>query len=338
MAEAEAVRIGVAGCAHVHVFTMVKALVEAGARVATVHRTEGDLSAVVAQQHPDARAVDDARAILEDPAIQLVVCAGVPDERARLGAEAMRCGKDFFVDKPGAIAREELEALRAAQRESGRIFFVYFSERFENAATVKAAELAARGAVGRVLQTVGLGPHRLNAKLRPPWFFERARYGGILTDLASHQIDQFLLFTGTPEARVAASRVANHAHPEHPGLEDFGELLLEGRGCSGYARVDWFTPDGLETWGDVRLLVTGTAGMLEVRKNCDPAGREGGNHVIRVDAEGARHVACNAEPISFGADLLADVRNRTETALPSAHCLRATELALRAQAQATRAR
>jgi predicted dehydrogenase len=228
----------------------------------------------------------------------------------------------------------QLEEVRRVQAETKRIYSVCFSERFENRATARASELVREGAIGRVLHTIGMGPHRLNAPQRPPWFFQRARYGGILADIASHQMDQFLHFTGSRTARVVASQVANHHHPAWPELEDFGEALLEGEGASGYVRVDWFTPDGLPVWGDGRLALLGTEGTIEVRKYVDPEGRPGGDHVFLVDGRGTRYLDCREVELPYGRLLLDDVANRTETAMSQAHCFAACELALRAQAQA----
>ena len=246
----------------------------------------------------------------------------------------MRHGKDYLSDKPGFTTLDQLAEARRVQRETGRIYSVCYSERFQNRATVRAGELVQSGAIGRPIQTVGLGPHRLNAASRPAWFFERSRYGGILADIGSHQADQFLFFTGSTSAEVVASQVANFAHPEYPELEDFGDMLLRGDGGRGYIRVDWFTPDGLGTWGDGRLTILGTDGYIELRKYIDLAGRPGGDHLFLVDKQETRYIDCRDQDLPFGRQLLNDVRNRTETAMPQAHAFLASELALRAQAMA----
>jgi predicted dehydrogenase len=222
------------------------------------------------------------------------------------------------------------------QAETRQIYSVSYSERLQNRATVKAGELVKAGAIGRVLQTVGLGPHRLNAPTRPEWFFEKERYGGILTDIGSHQADQFLFFTGSTRASVVCSQVGNLAHPQYPGLDDFGDMVLRGDGGSGYVRVDWFTPDGLPTWGDGRLTILGTHGYIELRKYVDIGGRAGGDHLFLVNQRETCYVDCNQVDLPFGRQLLDDVRDRTETAMPQAHTFLASELALRAQAQAQR--
>jgi predicted dehydrogenase len=213
-----------------------------------------------------------------------------------------------------------------------------YSERLENRATVRAGELVKAGAIGRVIQTVGLGPHRLNAGSRPAWFFDRRRYGGIICDIASHQVDQFLFFTGSTRGEVVAAQTGNLHHPQYPGLEDFGDALLRGDGGTGYIRVDWFTPDGLSTWGDGRLTILGTDGFIEIRKNVDLAGKPGGSHLFLVDKKETRYIDCTQQQLPYGEQLVGDILNRTETAMTQSHCLLATELALKAQKQAERLR
>jgi len=248
----------------------------------------------------------------------------------------MRHGKDFMVDKPGITTLEQLAEVRRVQGETKRIYSIAYSERFENRATVKAGDLVKAGAIGQVVQTIGLGPHRLNPKARPAWFFQKERYGGILCDIGSHQFDQFLFFTGSDRAEVLAAQAGNVHHPQWPGLEDFGDVMLRGNRGSGYIRVDWFTPDGLSTWGDGRLTILGTDGFIEVRKNVDIGGRDGGNHLFLVDGKETRHVDCTDVRLPYGERLVDDVLHRTETAMPQAHCFLATELALKAQKQAQR--
>jgi predicted dehydrogenase len=248
----------------------------------------------------------------------------------------MKHGKDFMSDKPGFTTLEQLAEARHVQAETGRIYSICFSERFEVGAAVRAGELVQAGAIGQVVQTVGLGPHRMHPPARPDWFYQRARYGGILTDIASHQVDQFLFYTGSTKAEVAASQVANYTHPQFPELEDFGEMLLRGDRGTGYIRVDWYTPAGLGVWGDGRLTILGTEGYIELRKYIDVAGRTGANHLFLVDQKGTQHLDCSQQELPYGRQLIADILNRTEIAMPQAHCFLASQLALEAEASAQR--
>ena len=331
-----AVRFGVIGLNHNHIYAQTDLLLRAGAELVSFFAEESPLAKEYGGRYARARRARDRREILEDGSIQLVVSAGIPSERGPLGVAAMRHGKDYMSDKPAFTTLGQLAEARRVQAETRRIFSVCFSERFENAATVRAGELVKAGAIGRVVQTVGLGPHRINAPSRPPWFFKRAQAGGILTDIASHQMDQFLYMTGSTEAEIVASQVANWKFPEWPELEDFGDVLLRGNGGSGYARVDWYTPDGLGTWGDGRLVILGTEGYIELRKYVDLAGRPGGSHLFLVDGRGVHHVDASGTELQYGRQLVADIADRTETAMPQAHCFLACQLALEAQAKAVR--
>jgi len=235
--------VAAVGLDHRHIYGQLGGMLQAGCDAAGwwTEGTPGTLEGFV-KRFPDLPRLADRRALIEDGAVDLVLIAAVPADRAGLAIEAMRAGKDVMVDKPGCTTLEELEAIRACVAETGRIWSVDFSERFEVPAVTRAAELVDAGAIGRVVQTVGLGPHRLNRTTRPDWFFERQKYGGILCDIASHQIDQFLFFTGSETTEIVASTVGNFANPGDPGLEDFGEILLSGDRGHGYIRVDWYTP------------------------------------------------------------------------------------------------
>lgn len=330
------IRFSVIGLNHAHIYAQTEVVRRNGGLLVSVHAEEPDLAQAFVKRFPGVRLARSRQEILEDPSLQLVVSAAIPVERAPLGIDVMRHGKDFMSDKPGITTLAQLADVRRVQAETRRIYSIMFNERFENAATIQASALVRAGAIGTPLQTVGLGPHRLNLPTRPPWFFERAKYGGILCDIASHQFDQFLHFTGSTSAEIVASQIGNLHHPQYPGLEDFGDVMIRGNRGTGYIRVDWFTPAGLPTWGDGRLTILGSDGFIEIRKTVDLAGRAGGNHLFLVDGKGTRHVDCSNVDLPYGRALIADILDRTETAMPQAHCFLATELALRAQQSATR--
>ena len=325
------IRFSVININHGHINGMVQAVTRGGGQLVAVYAKEPDLLAAFTKQFPQVKVAASEKEILEDNTIQLIMSSGIPDERAPLGVRVMQHGKDYLVDKPGITTLEQLAEVRKVQKATKRIYSIMFSERFENRATVKAGELIKAGAIGKVIQTIGLGPHRITPKTRPEWFFDKKRYGGIITDIGSHQFDQFLFFTGSTKAEVVASQIGNVAHPQWPKFEDFGDVMLHGNGGSGYIRVDWFTPDGLKSWGDGRLTILGTEGFIEVRKNIDIALHDNGNHLYLVNQKETKYIDCNQEPLPFGEALVNDILNRTETAMPQEHCLLATELALKAQ-------
>jgi predicted dehydrogenase len=330
------IRFAAIGLDHRHIYEMTGRLLELGSECVG-YWTEGEPQPLAGfvKRYPHIPRVADKRRLLEDATVQLILTAAIPCERAVVAIEAMRAGKDVMTDKPGCTSAEQLGALRRVVAETGRFWSVCYG-RFEGAGVTRALELVAAGAIGRVVQTVALGPHRLNRHLRPAWFFQRDKYGGILTDVGCHQIDQFLVFSGSKSAEIVSASVGNFANPGDPGFEDFGEMLLRNdKGC-GYARVDWYTPDGLATWGDGRLTVLGTHGYIELRKNIDIAGRQGTDHLFLVDDKSTRYVDCSSAERPYYANLIADVLDRTETAMTQDHCFKVMELALQAEAMATR--
>lgn len=338
------IRIAAVGLDHAHVFGQLTGLLGQGCEL--VGLATDDPTAAVAQEvrrrWPDAAWFDDPSTLLRDESVDLVVTAAVPDRRGPIAVEALRHGKDVVADKPGCVTVAQLDEIERAVADSGRFWSVTFSERFESRCTVKAGDLVEAGRIGRVVQTLGLGPHREGDRAhlaggagRPDWFYDRHRTGGILTDIASHQIDQFLFFTGSDTAEIVTSAVANYTHPDSPLMQDFGDITLRSETANGYVRVDWYTPQGLPTWGDGRLLILGTEGYLELRKYVDIAGRDGTDHLFVVDADGTEHIDCSDVELPYYPSLVRDVRDRTDTAAPQRHTIEVMRLALLAQERAT---
>lgn len=324
------------GINHSHIYGQVECLKRAGAAFVAFYAVEDDLAALFSAKFPEAKRVADRREILEDPSIAIITTAAIPADRAEISIASMRHGKDVLSDKPGMTSFAQLAEIKRVQAETGRIYSVLYSEHFEVRATVEAGNLIAKGAIGEVIQTVGLGPHAIRNNQRPDWFFNRERYGGILCDIGSHQFEQFLFFSGAMDAEVLSASVANRAHKDRPGLQDVGDVHLKTPRTTGYIRVDWFTPDGLPTWGDGRLTILGTEGYIELRKYIDIAGRPGTDHLFLVDNKGVQHIDCSAVDLPFGRQFLDDVRNRTQTAMPQERCYNAMKLALTAQQLAER--
>ena len=329
-------RFAVIGINHNHINSQVGVVLRGGGELVWLYAKEPDLAKDFQKQFPQAKLARSEDEVLQDSSVQLVLSSAIPSERAPIGIRVMQHGKDYMSDKPGITTLEQLAEVKRVQAQTRRIYSIMYSARFESQATTRAAELVKAGAIGHVVQTIGLGPHRMAPATRPAWFFEKPRYGGILCDIASHQADLFLYFTGSTRAEVVSSQVGNVHFPQYPDLEDFGDMMVRGDGGAGYIRVDWFTPDGLSTWGDTRLTVLGTDGFIEVRKNVDIAGRPGESHLFLVDQKETRYIDCSKVPLLYGEQLVNDVLNRTETAMTQAHCYLATELVLKAQQRAQR--
>lgn len=321
---------------HGHIYGMCNGLVEAGAQLKWVYDPDPEKVKVFQNTYPGVRAARSAEEILEDPEVRLIAAAAVPSERGPLGLRVMAHGKDYFTDKSPFTSLDQLAAARLQVEQTQRKYMTYYSERLHVESAVYAGHLVQQGAIGRVLQVMGMGPHRLNAPSRPDWFFQRDKYGGILCDIGSHQIEQFLFYAGCRDAKVLHSKVANYNNPAYPELEDFGDATLVGdNGATQYFRVDWFTPAGLGTWGDGRTIILGTEGYIELRKYSDIGRSSTPDHVYYVDREGEHyeHVAGKIGFPFFG-ELILDCLQRTENAMTQEHAFKAAELCLEAQRQA----
>jgi len=325
---------------HGHIYGMCNGLLEAGGNLRYVYDPDPKKVAGFVKSFPDAQVARSLGEVLDDPEVKLVAAAAIPNERGPLGVRVMDAGKDYFTDKAPFTSLGQLEAARLKVQETGRKYAVYYSERLHVECAVFAGELIQGGAIGRPLQVIGIGPHRLNAPSRPAWFFEKERYGGILCDIGSHQIEQFLFYSGAADARVVSARAENLGNPEYPELEDFGEAsLVADNGASNYFRVDWFTPNGLSSWGDGRTFILGTEGYIELRKYVDVARSQAGDHLYLVNDDGEQHLELSSRVgYPFFGQLILDCLNRTEKAMTQAHAFKAAELCLQAQALAERTR
>lgn len=319
---------------HGHIHGQINGLAEAGGTLKYVYDPDPARCAQTLQKFPSAKLVDSIERILEDPSVHLVTAAAIPSERCAIGLKVMAAGKDYFTDKSPFTTLEQLAQARQAVQRTKRKYMVYYSERLHVESAWHAGELIKQGAVGRVLQVLLLAPHRLSKPNRPAWFFDKAKYGGILTDIGSHQFEQFLAFSGARAAKINFARVDNFANPDKPGFEDFGEAsLITDSGASCYCRLDWFTPNGSHAWGDGRLFILGTDGMLEIRKYMEiaqPADQH--DHIYLVNQQGEQVIDCRGQVgFPFFGQFILDVLNRTEKAMTQEHAFLAAELSLQAQ-------
>jgi predicted dehydrogenase len=337
----DTINFAVCGMSHDHIYGMVGAIQRGGGKLVAWFGEEPDKIALFKSRFPDAKQVMSEEAILNDPSIQLVLSSTVASHRAQRGIRVMKHGKDYLSDKPGITTLADLAEVRRTIAETKRIYAIMYSELLEVKGAIKAGELVRAGAIGKVIQTINIAPHQIEqhsqdkfaggASSRPDWFWEPELYGGILTDIGSHQVEQFLYYTGSTSADIVESQVANVAHPQHPRFQDFGDMVLRGDKGFGYVRLDWFTPDGLGTWGDGRLFILGTQGYIEVRKYTNVAVSKSGNNLFLVDKDSARFIDCNNVPLPFGPQFVADVVNRTHNAQDQTQALLAAELVIKAQ-------
>lgn len=319
---------------HGHIYGMCNGLVEAGAELRYVYDPDPKKVEAFVKAFPGVKVANSEEEVFNDPETKLIAGAAITGERCALGLRVMEAGKDYFTDKAPLTTMEQLEAAKECVKRTGRKYMCYYGERLHNESAVFAGQLIEEGAIGKVVSVAGFGPHRLSAPARPAWFFEHEKYGGILCDIGSHQIEQYLHFCKEDDAEVVAARVENYNNPEYPELEDYGDCMITGKnGTSFYFRVDWFTPDGLRTWGDGRTLIIGTEGTIELRKYIN-VGEEKleSDLVYLVNKQGEKRFSVQGKVgFPFFGALILDCINRTENAMTQEHCFKAAELGVKAQ-------
>ena len=321
---------------HGHIYGMCNALLEAGGTLKYVYDRDPNRVAQFVKTYPQVQVALTEQQVLDDKETHMVCSAHITSERGPFGLRVMGAGKDYFADKAPFTTMAQLNAAKEMVKATGRKYMVYYGERIHCQAATLAGEMIQAGEIGQVIHVEGVGPHRLMAHARPAWFFEKEKYGGILCDIGSHQIEQYLYFAGEEEAQVTYSRIGNYANPDHPGLDDFGDCNIVGeKGTTNYFRVDWFTPDGLRTWGDGRTLIIGTKGYIELRKYVNVGtDMEGGDHVYLVNGQKEQYFNAEGAGCPFFGKLVLDVLNRTENAMTQHHAFKAAELCLQAQEKA----
>jgi predicted dehydrogenase len=323
---------------HGHINAMCNGLIEAGAILKWVYDPDAKKVKVFLENFPQAKEARSEEEILNDPEIRLIAAAAIASEHCAMGLRVMAAGKDYFTDKAPFTTLEQLEQAREMVKKTQKKYMCYYAERLHVESAGFAGELIAQGAIGKVIQVIGTGPHRIgDPGNRPDWFFKKEKYGGILCDIGSHQIEEFLFYSGCKDAKVAYSQVANYNHGGYPEFEDFGAAILIGdNGATHYFRVDWFTPDGLKCWSDSRSIILGTEGFIELRKFYNIGFKDsGGNHLFLANKEQETYFNVNGKVgYPYFGRLILDCINRTENAMTQDHCFMAGELCVRAEMQA----
>jgi predicted dehydrogenase len=325
--------IAAIGLDHGHIYGQCGGLLEAGAVLKSVYDPDPRKVENFCKAFPQAKPAISEDEILSDSEVHLVTGAAITSQRCALGLRVMNAGKDYFTDKAPLTTLEQLAAAKEAVARTGKKYMVYYSERIHVETAVFAGQLIEQGAIGKVVQVLGMGPHRLQAKNRPDWFFIKEKYGGILCDIGSHQIEQILFYTGAKDAEIVSSQIGNFNNPEYPELDDFGDaMLLTDNGATGYFRVDWFTPDGLQMWGDGRSFILGTEGFIEQRKYMNLGTKDGPGHLFLANGKEEKHYHVEGKVgYPFFGELILDCINRTENAMTQAHAFKAAELCVKAQ-------
>ena len=255
-------RIAIIGAAHPHVDYVLDELTRAD-------RTEFELVGVqdadrAVAEHHAARfgvpAFDRAEDLLAEGA-DIAVIAGVYGARGSDVVAALRAGAHVLADKPLCTTLADLDRIEAAAAETGRTVTLLLEKR-GYPETLAALDVVRAGELGDIVGVTSSGPHKLNRAQRPDWFFDPARYGGILADLAVHDLDAALLFAPADEGVVRGDVSA-----PLDGAETFaryGTATFTTPATVVSAEVSWLTPSASDVHGDYRLRLVGTRGTAEI--------------------------------------------------------------------------
>ena len=328
--------ISAIGIDHGHIYGMTRNLLEAGASLEYVWDEDEARLEKFLNTFPDVKIAESPQKIYDSANTKMILTSTVASDRYKVGLEAHRHGKHFLSDKTGFTGLDAIEQARESVEKTGLLWSICFSERLQVESAILAGEIIKSGRIGKVIQVLNIAPHRAKLHTRPDWFFVKEQYGGILCDIGAHQIDQILYYCGAREARIGFSQVGNYNHSRYPEFEDFGDATLQmENGLTGYFRVDWFTPDGLDAFGDGRTFVLGTKGYIEIRKYENITVSSKREHLFVVDEKKVEYIdAEGSTGFPYFGQLILDCLNGTDEALPRDHVFLTSRLAVEAQQKA----
>ncbi len=297
------IKFAVCGMSHDHVNGMIGAVQRGGGELVAAWGGEEDKLAAFRKKYPDVKLVTTQDEILDDPSVQLVLTSQIASERAGIAVRAMKRGKDVLSDKPGLTTLQQLAEVRKTIAETKRIYAIMYSELLEVKAAVYAGELIRQGAIGKVIQTINIAPHQIfqhggeagGGSGRPDWFWNPDQYGGILCDIGSHQVDQFLFFyridRGGEVVESCRSRMC--AIPNTRASKILATWFCAATAASVMCASTGSRPTAWEPGATAGSSILGTDGYsMEVRKytNVVASGHQGKNNLFVVDSKQARYI------------------------------------------------
>ncbi|MHB9023290.1 MAG: Gfo/Idh/MocA family protein [Armatimonadota bacterium] len=154
-------------------------------------------------------ATTEYQAVLDDPAVDIVDICIPTALHCEFTLRAARAGKHVLCEKPMAVTLDEADAMIAACREAGVQLMIAHVLRFWPG-YVAAVDAIKAGRIGAV-RSIGCRrlSHAIPRGTSPSWFFDPARGGGAVRDLAVHDYDVINWLAGLP-TQVAAVGDVNH--------------------------------------------------------------------------------------------------------------------------------
>jgi predicted dehydrogenase len=243
--------IGLVGAGAFAAGTLLPALRAAGfSRLAAVASAGGLSATRLAQRHGFEQAVAGAEAVLADPGVSVLVIATPHDTHASLAVQALTAGRHVWCEKPLALTEDELDGVRAAWLESGRVLAVGFNRRWSPAVAAARQALAGTTAAKLVVYRIAAGPVPEDHWYRDP------RQGGRLLGEVSHFVDTAQALVGAPIEDVAGLSGGGTGGPADDAVVALrfadGSLASIGYGSAvPSARKEWIEVHA----GDRRVVI-----------------------------------------------------------------------------------
>ncbi|QBK30803.1 bi-domain-containing oxidoreductase [Roseitalea porphyridii] len=196
--------VGFIGAGNYASRVLIPAFKASGAFLHTIASTGGTNAVVHGRRTSFANATSDTEALIADPDISAVAIVTRHNSHARLTQQALRAGKNVFIEKPLALTYEELDDVKAAYAESRKHLMVGFNRRFApQVQTMKGLLDKVRAPKSFVMV--------MNAGAIPAdhWTQDPAVGGGRIIGEACHYIDLMRFLAGTPITSVQAQRMGD---------------------------------------------------------------------------------------------------------------------------------
>jgi predicted dehydrogenase len=272
--------------------------------------------------------------MLDSEDLRAVVLVNARQQRAQVAAKCLRRGIHVLADKPLCMHLSDVAKLRKATAREDATLFLYLTERY-NPPVYTLLNLVEQDVLGQVASFTSFRPHKLMKDSRPSWFWNRDTNGGVLVDLAIHDVDIFRKLTGARIEEIYAIQ-ANVSTKKYPAFEDIGHMMLKtANGVVGLFRADWLTPAGENIHGDCRYFVVGDKGWAEVHTSGGLAEKGAGNVRIVTDVSGPSHVSLMEPKTTIFEDFVAAAKG-ARPAISTDDILRASELVLLGRRSADR--
>ena len=207
-----------------------------------------------------ARQYRDWRELLNRESLDMVGVCGTNGERAEILIECAKRKIHIIAEKPLALTVGDLDRVRHAVAQSGIHLTMLIEMRFE--ARYRAMQqIVEAGEIGEVAQIAAQKSYQLGE--RPEWMRNRATFGGTIPFIAIHMVD-LMRFTSRRELVEVVSFQGRVGHPELRDMENTTATIfqLDNRGTAAL-HMDYLRPDTAPSWGDDRLRLAGTRGVVE---------------------------------------------------------------------------